>query len=85
MCVSIDVAKNLLIHEFKVFLQRVRADGTLAHFQVDAWEVVNIIDAHFIRYGKPTEGNVVPGSAVIPASSNQCITLTFMRIPSLVQ
>lgn len=76
--------RPILVHKVKVVVQCRRANGTLAHLQIDAREVVDVIDAHFIRNGESTQSYVFSYAAVVPAGCHQCIALynhsvTFIR------
>ena len=74
---------NLLVHEVEVVLQGLRADGTFAHLQIDAREVVDVIDAHFIRNGEAAHCDVVSLAAVVPARRHQSIPLCDNHLQSL--
>jgi hypothetical protein len=66
---------NLLADELKVIAQGLPADGTFANFQIDAREIVDVIDAHFVRNGETAESRVHLFRRVEPTRRQQGISL----------
>ena len=58
---------TVLVDELEVVLEGAGADGALAHLQVGNREIVDVVDAHLVRYGKAAQRHVVPLAAVVPA------------------
>jgi hypothetical protein len=69
------MVRILLVDELKVIAQGLPADGTFANFQIDAREIMDVIDAHFVRNGETAESGIFLFRRVEPTRRQQGVTL----------
>lgn len=65
----------LLVDELEVIAQGLPADGTFANFQINAREIVDVIDAHFVQNEETAESRVLLFRRVEPTRRLQSVSL----------